>query len=436
MMTYHFALCFSAMTVRFVTKRFIGDYDPTLETIYRHTSVVDDQLVNFEIMDTAGQDENSLMLEDKCKWGESFIFVYDVTDKYSFDELTRLKFIASYTHSRMRLNFTPCWILVGNKSDLAEQERMVTVEEGKALAQDLGCHLFREISVRESITDATDVFEAVWREFSRRSPRSPSSSHRRKFSGRIQDKIPVLNSAACTCASEALKNISVNGSLNGAFVSNLTSSLRRQTSAPVLPTTLVSNAKEFHFSDSNSNEERVDGTRFISRIPEDIDEDDEVEEKPIKPVYTQERRRRNAVTNGCSGANNNPSPSANLSRRKALSVDNVFTNFDLSSTSTSDTSAALTSSSASSSNTSLNNCNNALPQGSKTKSSDMGRGRSSSDAGTLSRKHCKNANADDLVLLYQNHCRRTRPRRIDSTRSLGNNFTSMTFNPTQEVSGY
>ena len=33
-----------------------------LETIYRHTAVVDDQLVNFEIMDTAGQVRNKIRL--------------------------------------------------------------------------------------------------------------------------------------------------------------------------------------------------------------------------------------------------------------------------------------------------------------------------------------------------------------------------------------
>uniref|UniRef100_H2YHV8 small monomeric GTPase n=1 Tax=Ciona savignyi TaxID=51511 RepID=H2YHV8_CIOSA len=188
----------TAMAVRFVTKRFIGDYDPNLETIYRHTGFVDDELINFEIMDTAGQqDEHSLTLEDKCRWGEAFIFVYDVTDKYSFVELDRLKFVASYSHSKSRLNFTPCWVLVGNKTDLADHERIISTEEGRERARELSCHIFREISVKESMDEASEVFEDLWREFARRCPRSPSSSQRRKFSYRIQDKIPILNSNAC-----------------------------------------------------------------------------------------------------------------------------------------------------------------------------------------------------------------------------------------------
>uniref|UniRef100_A0A8B9G5Z7 small monomeric GTPase n=1 Tax=Amazona collaria TaxID=241587 RepID=A0A8B9G5Z7_9PSIT len=46
---------FHALTVRFITRRFIGDYDPTLEMIYRHVAVIDGEMVHFEILDTAGQ---------------------------------------------------------------------------------------------------------------------------------------------------------------------------------------------------------------------------------------------------------------------------------------------------------------------------------------------------------------------------------------------
>uniref|UniRef100_UPI00358F1442 ras-related and estrogen-regulated growth inhibitor-like isoform X3 n=1 Tax=Myxine glutinosa TaxID=7769 RepID=UPI00358F1442 len=43
----------TAMIVRFLTGRFIGDYDPTLETVYKHSIKIDGDLVDFEIFDTA-----------------------------------------------------------------------------------------------------------------------------------------------------------------------------------------------------------------------------------------------------------------------------------------------------------------------------------------------------------------------------------------------
>lgn len=43
------------MVVRFITRRYIGDYDPTLEKIYAFHTVIDNEMVYFDILDTAGQ---------------------------------------------------------------------------------------------------------------------------------------------------------------------------------------------------------------------------------------------------------------------------------------------------------------------------------------------------------------------------------------------
>jgi len=44
----------AALLVRFVTKKFIGDYDPNLEKMYTHQVSMESEMVNFEILDTAG----------------------------------------------------------------------------------------------------------------------------------------------------------------------------------------------------------------------------------------------------------------------------------------------------------------------------------------------------------------------------------------------
>ncbi|CAK8683307.1 unnamed protein product [Clavelina lepadiformis] len=432
----------TAMAVRFVTKRFIGDYDPTLETIYRHTTEVDNQVVNFEIMDTAGQEENSLMLEDKCKWGESFIFVYDVTDKYSFDELSRLKFIASYTHSKMRVNFTPCWILVGNKADLAERERMVTPEEGMALARDLGCHLFREISVKESTEESKCVFEDLWREFSKKSPRSPSSSQRKKFSYRIQDKIPVLESNSCTCTSEAHRKCGSSLILNGSLVSNVRNTLRRQTSVPIMQLGSSRKARDFVYSDANNNDERFNYSRDIDRIPEDSDEDDSSDTNSKPNVFNSPRARRNALTDTSSLGLPALSHRPNKALRKSISVDNVFIPLDLTPCSSSGMNTPLTSSSASSSNTSLNAIS-PCPHSAgnfKPKRNEIWRGRIRSDGHSLPNHSPVPDSDEDMVSLYHDHCRRNRSRGLHSSRcnqSFSNSYPHMNYPQTRpEVEGF
>jgi hypothetical protein len=44
---------FPAMVVRFITKRFIGEYD-SQERIYNFNAVIDNETVNFEILDSCG----------------------------------------------------------------------------------------------------------------------------------------------------------------------------------------------------------------------------------------------------------------------------------------------------------------------------------------------------------------------------------------------
>lgn len=45
----------AAMVVRFITRRFIGEYDPNLEKVYSFSTIIDNEMVLFEILDAAGQ---------------------------------------------------------------------------------------------------------------------------------------------------------------------------------------------------------------------------------------------------------------------------------------------------------------------------------------------------------------------------------------------
>ena len=42
------------MVVRFITKRFIGTYDNVDEKLYSYTTIVDNELISFEIIDRPG----------------------------------------------------------------------------------------------------------------------------------------------------------------------------------------------------------------------------------------------------------------------------------------------------------------------------------------------------------------------------------------------
>lgn len=44
-----------AMVVRFITRRFIGEYDPNLEKIYTCQTTLDNEAIQFDILDATGQ---------------------------------------------------------------------------------------------------------------------------------------------------------------------------------------------------------------------------------------------------------------------------------------------------------------------------------------------------------------------------------------------
>ncbi|XP_062142248.1 ras-related and estrogen-regulated growth inhibitor isoform X2 [Drosophila sulfurigaster albostrigata] len=149
----------TAMVVRFITRRFIGEYDPNLEKIYTCQTTLDNEAIQFDILDATGQlhELDGVSLESNIRWADAFILVYSITDKCSFDECSRLKFLINYNKRRRKLGSTskdyaldiPV-ILVGNKTDQTG-DRMVSLEEGQRRFRELSCACFHEISVRESV---------------------------------------------------------------------------------------------------------------------------------------------------------------------------------------------------------------------------------------------------------------------------------------------
>lgn len=54
----------TALVVRFITRRYIGEYDPTLEKVYTFHTLIDNEMVYFEILDTAGQPHVSFTVQN------------------------------------------------------------------------------------------------------------------------------------------------------------------------------------------------------------------------------------------------------------------------------------------------------------------------------------------------------------------------------------
>ncbi|OXB79397.1 UNVERIFIED_CONTAM: hypothetical protein H355_007606 [Colinus virginianus] len=191
----------SALTVRFLTRRFIGEYgdmgpfclaapcpqtlpsprtlkllgelscegtvfaDKGLrsrflaEFIYSHTLTVDGREVLFHIWDvpsSQGQVDAGSSEEKRIQWADSFILVYSICDRASFNLLPlKVQFIRAAKEGQGQVPI----IIVGNKRDLQHQ-RAVSSEEGRLLALSLDCG-FYEVSAAEAYHGALMVFHGL-----------------------------------------------------------------------------------------------------------------------------------------------------------------------------------------------------------------------------------------------------------------------------------
>jgi len=135
----------SALAIQFLRSRFIDEYDPTIEDSYKKVCVIDNEVGELHILDTAGQEAFNAMRESYMRQGEGFLFVYSITSRSSIEELLPMHELLVRIKEGRTAN-VPI-ILVGNKCDL-EYERQVSMNEGRALARQFGCR-FLETSAKE-----------------------------------------------------------------------------------------------------------------------------------------------------------------------------------------------------------------------------------------------------------------------------------------------
>uniref|UniRef100_A0ACB8G830 Uncharacterized protein n=2 Tax=Sphaerodactylus townsendi TaxID=933632 RepID=A0ACB8G830_9SAUR len=145
----------SALTVRFLTRRFIGEYG-NIESIYTHNMMMGGREVCFSIWDSVCP--KGCINEKQVRWADGFILVYSICDRTSFhfarQQLQQIQQLKRRSGA-VKVPIT----LVGNKRDLQHQ-RTVSSEEGRLLALSTDASFF-EISAAETYHGALVVFHEL-----------------------------------------------------------------------------------------------------------------------------------------------------------------------------------------------------------------------------------------------------------------------------------
>jgi len=129
-----------------------------------------------EVLDTAGQEEYTALRDQWIRDGEGFLLVYSICSRSSFERVRRFQEqihrvkdaslpqlpspqkSSTSDPSYQHLSHIPL-MLVGNKADRST-EREVSAQEGRSLAQELGC-LFTESSAKTCQNVELAFYEVV-----------------------------------------------------------------------------------------------------------------------------------------------------------------------------------------------------------------------------------------------------------------------------------
>uniref|UniRef100_A0A8C4T0I7 small monomeric GTPase n=1 Tax=Erpetoichthys calabaricus TaxID=27687 RepID=A0A8C4T0I7_ERPCA len=134
----------SALTVRFLTRRFIGEYGD-----------IGKLLLFVFLLYLVSQDHFD---EKRIQWADGFILVYSICDRASFNGVQQHIESIKATKDNFGTEKVPI-VIVGNKRDL-HHRRVVSSEEGRLLALSTDCD-FYEVSAAETYHGVLLVFHGL-----------------------------------------------------------------------------------------------------------------------------------------------------------------------------------------------------------------------------------------------------------------------------------
>ncbi|CAF0705637.1 unnamed protein product [Brachionus calyciflorus] len=137
----------SSLVVKYLTRRFIGEYDPFYEGCWTKIENIDNVDMNVQIMDTYDKRKN---LDKIYKWSDIMILVYSIIDKESFvtiqEYIENINEIIRINHDETisDKNFTKI-VLLGNKIDM-ERYRQVNKNDVENLIRKYNYNTVKKIS--------------------------------------------------------------------------------------------------------------------------------------------------------------------------------------------------------------------------------------------------------------------------------------------------
>ncbi|KAI6034162.1 small GTPase superfamily [Pisolithus microcarpus] len=158
----------SSLVIQFIENHFVETYHPTIENTFSKAVVYKGVEYDCDIVDTAGQDEYSILNSKHAIGVHGYVFVYSIASRRSFD---MVKIIYDKIIDFCGKNEIPC-VIVGAKCDL-QSSRQVQPEEAEEFAKTKQA-AWVETSAKNNI-NVGRVFELCLAEIEKSSPHNQAN---------------------------------------------------------------------------------------------------------------------------------------------------------------------------------------------------------------------------------------------------------------------
>uniref|UniRef100_A0A8B9PVB9 RHEB like 1 n=1 Tax=Apteryx owenii TaxID=8824 RepID=A0A8B9PVB9_APTOW len=132
----------TSLAHQFVEGKFMDCYDPTVESTYSKMVMVGKDEFHLQLVDTAGQDEYTILPHSFIIGIHGYVLVYSVTSLRSFQVVKTL-------HNKLYESAGTSWTVLPVPLLCRFSSREVKTDEGKKLAESWGA-IFLESSAKES----------------------------------------------------------------------------------------------------------------------------------------------------------------------------------------------------------------------------------------------------------------------------------------------
>lgn len=151
----------SALTLQFMYDEFVEDYEPTKADSYRKKIILDNEEIQVDILDTAGQEDYAAIRDNYFRSGEGFLCVFSITEQESLSAAHELR----EQILRVKNDDNIPFLLVGNKADL-EGRRAISYEAALEQAKSWNVPYVETSAKTRQNVDA--VFDQLLREIKKR----------------------------------------------------------------------------------------------------------------------------------------------------------------------------------------------------------------------------------------------------------------------------